>query len=289
MHVSFNSLGPSDAIWRLRSGSTLAQVMAWCRTAPSHYLNQCWLIIGEVLWYSPLSNLPVSARASRYLNQCWFIIGEVLWYSPLSNLPVSARASRYLNQCWFIIGEVLWYSPLSNLPVSARASRYLNQCWFIIGEVLWYSPLSNLPVSAWVTILYNEFQKYTFKIAATYPRDQWVNSLVLSRCGCNTKSILAIDILSTSYETALQWINTIRSNVWNVSIVLCNGSLPSVDIRSLLLCGITGPQWVNSSCPGDLYTSENGVILCLDPVFQLFNAKPLSKPIWTFREQDANE
>ena len=25
-----------------RSGSTLAQVMAWCLTAPSHYLNQCW-------------------------------------------------------------------------------------------------------------------------------------------------------------------------------------------------------------------------------------------------------
>ena len=40
----FNSLRPSDAIWRHRSGSTLAQVMACCLTAPSHYLNQCWLI-----------------------------------------------------------------------------------------------------------------------------------------------------------------------------------------------------------------------------------------------------
>ena len=34
---SFNSLRPSDAIWPHRSGSTLA--------APSHYLNQCLLII----------------------------------------------------------------------------------------------------------------------------------------------------------------------------------------------------------------------------------------------------
>ena len=40
--VTFNSLRPSDAIWRHRSGSTLAQVMACCLTAPSHYLNQCW-------------------------------------------------------------------------------------------------------------------------------------------------------------------------------------------------------------------------------------------------------
>ena len=29
----FNSFGPNDAIWRQRSGSTLAQVMACCQTA----------------------------------------------------------------------------------------------------------------------------------------------------------------------------------------------------------------------------------------------------------------
>ena len=43
-----NSLRPSDATWRHSSGSTLAQVMACCLTAPSHYLNQCWLIISKV-------------------------------------------------------------------------------------------------------------------------------------------------------------------------------------------------------------------------------------------------
>ena len=38
----------SNAIWRQRSWSTLDQVMACCLTAPSHYLNQCWLIISKV-------------------------------------------------------------------------------------------------------------------------------------------------------------------------------------------------------------------------------------------------
>ena len=47
---SFNSLWPSDDIWWHRSESTLARVMAWCLMAPSHYLNQPWLIISEVLW-----------------------------------------------------------------------------------------------------------------------------------------------------------------------------------------------------------------------------------------------
>ena len=35
------SLRPSDAIWRHRSGSTLARIMACCLAAPSHYPNQC--------------------------------------------------------------------------------------------------------------------------------------------------------------------------------------------------------------------------------------------------------
>ena len=43
-----NSLKPSDLIWRNSSGSILAQVMACCLTAPSHYLNQSWLIISKV-------------------------------------------------------------------------------------------------------------------------------------------------------------------------------------------------------------------------------------------------
>ena len=41
-----------DVIWRHGTRSTLAQVMACCLMAPSHYLNQCWLIIGEVPWHS---------------------------------------------------------------------------------------------------------------------------------------------------------------------------------------------------------------------------------------------
>ena len=49
MYNDFNSLRPSDAILRRRTGSTLAQVMACRLTAPSHYLNQCWLIISKVL------------------------------------------------------------------------------------------------------------------------------------------------------------------------------------------------------------------------------------------------
>ena len=50
--IWLNSFWPRDTIRRQRSGSTLAQVMAWCLTAPSHYLNQCWLIVSEIQWHS---------------------------------------------------------------------------------------------------------------------------------------------------------------------------------------------------------------------------------------------
>ena len=52
----FNRLWPSDAIWRQRTGSPLSQAMVCCLMAPSHYLNQCWIIISEVFWHSPEDN-----------------------------------------------------------------------------------------------------------------------------------------------------------------------------------------------------------------------------------------
>ena len=62
------SLWPSDAIWQQRSGSTLAQVMACCLTAPSHYLNQCWHIISKVQWHPSESNFTRDTSAISHWN-----------------------------------------------------------------------------------------------------------------------------------------------------------------------------------------------------------------------------
>ena len=64
-----NSLWLSDAIWRHRSGSTLAQVMACCLTAPCHRLNQCWLIISKVHWHSSEGNFAKDTSATNHYNQ----------------------------------------------------------------------------------------------------------------------------------------------------------------------------------------------------------------------------
>ena len=65
----FNSLWPGDPIWRHGTRSTLAQVMACCLTAPSHYLNhQCWLIISKIQWHSSECNFTRDTSAIGHWN-----------------------------------------------------------------------------------------------------------------------------------------------------------------------------------------------------------------------------
>ena len=59
---------PSDAMLWHRSRSVLAQVMACWLMAPSHYLNQCWLIMSKILWYSPQYNFTANAYCLWYLT-----------------------------------------------------------------------------------------------------------------------------------------------------------------------------------------------------------------------------
>ena len=84
----FNSLWPSDAIWRHRTGSTLAQVMACCLTAPSHYLNQCWLIISKVQSYSSGSHFTKDTPAIHHWNQ---------FENYLSKFPFKSPRGQWVN------------------------------------------------------------------------------------------------------------------------------------------------------------------------------------------------
>ena len=96
IHV-INSLRPSDSIWQQGSGSTLAQVMACCLTAPSHYLNQCWLIISKVLWHSSEGNFVRDTSATIHT---WFTkIGlKITNLNSTLNLPGANELKIYLIQ-----------------------------------------------------------------------------------------------------------------------------------------------------------------------------------------------
>ena len=97
--IYFNSLWPSDTIWQHKSGSTLAQVMAYCLTAPSHYLNQCWLIISKVQWHSSECNFTRDTSAISHWNWLESYLSKILFKSPRGQW---VNSSVYLLQQFFL-------------------------------------------------------------------------------------------------------------------------------------------------------------------------------------------
>ena len=77
--------------------STLVQVMAWCRQATSHYLNQCW----------PRSPTPYGVTRPQWVNSLWPSVAT--WWHRSGSTLAQAMAcclsapSHFLNQFWLII------------------------------------------------------------------------------------------------------------------------------------------------------------------------------------------
>ena len=72
--------------WRHRSGSTLAQVIDCCLTAPSRSLNLCWLITSDDLEHSPgrvsqeilkISTLNIRFKITFEFENNWFKVTAV--------------------------------------------------------------------------------------------------------------------------------------------------------------------------------------------------------------------
>ena len=116
-----NSLGPSDAIWRQRSGSPLAQVMACCLMAPSHYLNQCWLFMNLMLWHPPENNFIGISQNINSINEFENYNFEII--------TVSSRVSELTDcQCW------MWNFPLSGWAVITSERVGLQEPCHAIGD-----------------------------------------------------------------------------------------------------------------------------------------------------------
>ena len=108
-----NSLWPSDAIWQHLYGSTLAQVMACCLMAPSHYLNQCWLIFSKFQWHPLEGNC--TKIAQLLIIKIILKINNLTFHSniPGDNELTEIRAWISNHICCF-----LWYAltyPYPNL------------------------------------------------------------------------------------------------------------------------------------------------------------------------------
>ena len=72
------------------------RVMACCLMAPSHYLNQSWLLIGEVWWHSQESNFIVNARDFILHNGFYNHTFKIMAISPMGQWVNSYTHQRHL-------------------------------------------------------------------------------------------------------------------------------------------------------------------------------------------------
>ena len=105
-----NSLRPSDGIWWQKTWSTLAQVMACCLTAPSHYLSQRWLIMSKVVWLSCEGNFTKDASIinhwnlyENYMSKISFKFPRGQWVKYTSHPQNDACRSCFIRFCWGLV------------------------------------------------------------------------------------------------------------------------------------------------------------------------------------------
>ena len=132
-----NSLGPSEAIWCWRSWSTLVQVMACCLSAPSHYLNQCWLIISKVLWHSSEDiiiqdlKIPISkTRLKHTFSKSHYDLpgaNELMYYSMCVSIAMDAWP---IMGIWALVYcNVLATSYVALMPISLVILLIIQMWW----------------------------------------------------------------------------------------------------------------------------------------------------------------
>ena len=120
-----NLLKPSDFKWRWRYSSTLVQVMAWCLTAPSHYLNQCWLTIKDILWHSlQVNNVQWNVKENNPVKENH----SHIWRLWCQNHVSQAGISNYIPLC-----DVITYPCLRYLLLAPKSSYLRGQR--VKGEV----------------------------------------------------------------------------------------------------------------------------------------------------------
>ena len=120
-----NPLRSSGAIW-YSCNSTLVNVMAWCQTAPSHYLNQYWQTITEILWHSSEVNfLPMF---NRWIHDTHLNITHFKFHSHLPRANESIMLKRKCQSFWRNFHRWLhqfsqWWKFHQNEDISVSVNR----------------------------------------------------------------------------------------------------------------------------------------------------------------------
>ena len=149
--------------------STLVQVMACCLTKPSHYLNQCWLIISGVKWRSSEANfiwmlrwMAEKSNSRSEFEHCCF-----------KSFPFLPGPNELKGVHWCAILIALW----QNMEVPVSIFSGISTCGRTLQETVSHPQCPPLPNSEQISIpIYVIVTNKLLQPLTT----TWYDSLVLS-------------------------------------------------------------------------------------------------------------
>ena len=131
----------SYATLRHWSGSILAQVMACCLTASSHYVNQCWLFINDFSWHSYKGDFTTNSQNIYPWYEihpftiifAWPLLSQILY---LLKLVWIISSSKILDRNGILKCDYLemvcrlWYVRTRNCNYAVVVFAYLIFTWY---------------------------------------------------------------------------------------------------------------------------------------------------------------
>ena len=130
--------------------------MACCLRAPSHYLNQCWLIINRVLWPSHKTNLAGSAQDINSSMTLKHTLVNIL--SHLPSPPELTHHGRVMHIC--VSKQIIIGSDNGLSPYRRQTIIWTNAGLLLIG------PLGTNFSEILIEILTFSFKKMHLKMSS---------------------------------------------------------------------------------------------------------------------------
>ena len=196
--ISFNSLRPSDAIWRHKSRTTLAQVMACCLTAPSHYLNQCWLITTKVYWYSSEDNFTTDTPAISCQNYSENYSFKISFKSPRGLLCESNNPLPEPTYHDWSTGE-LHRLHISIHEISLHCIIKSQLDLLVANKLIWKTPYQQETMHQQTTTIFST-HSWLALLPISHLVSQWLH------CPTSCYSILMISLLQNKYSAPSLWL-----------------------------------------------------------------------------------
>ena len=178
LYKLYNSVWSSDTVRRHRIWLALVQAMACCLTAPSHYLNQCWLMINEVLWHSPEINFTGNTQDiyPRYASES---------YSEFKITATSPRANELtlwsLNKIANIV--LIFSNTFPKLKTfKSKTNHSLFWQWLGTLRLNQWRPSPLMHACHEDVIKWKHFPRY-------WPFGEWIHNSPTHNNGCNYLSM----------------------------------------------------------------------------------------------------